>query len=129
MPLKIDIPDEDILYLNEPAKKELHVSTKRYVIEILEEADRLEAAHNDAGGNPEITSTMIRDAIIVLRRGYKKPRPSPKLIFLKISALISSLLVGIMFDYEELKNPILLILFIVVLAIAVALSVLLIVKE
>ena len=46
MSLQINIPDDDIKHLTEPAKEELVISVNEYVNELINEASRLEAIEN-----------------------------------------------------------------------------------
>ena len=72
----MDISDEDTKYLNDPAKTELRTCVQSYLGELLREANRLEAGERTTSGDPEITSSMVKDAAILLKREYKKPRKS-----------------------------------------------------
>jgi len=129
MPLQIVVPDEDITYLNEPAVTELQSSIERYCDELLEEASRLEAASKTTRGDPEITSSMIRDATLLLRRGYRRPRKKPWLVVVQVVAPVTGVVTGLLADMELLKEPPILIAFVVFLSIAITATVLVVVKE
>jgi hypothetical protein len=128
MPLRIEIPDDDVKHLNGPARDQLISSVTAYVDEVLTEAGRLEAGINTTGRNPEIVSSMISDAVLLLERGYKTPRVSNWTKFFQIISVVSSALFGIMFDYEKITQPLFLVAVLVVFAIAVASTIVVIMK-
>jgi hypothetical protein len=129
MPLELSIADDDVQYLNEPAKNQLLSSCRRYIEELLREAGRLEADQNTTGGDPEITSSMINHAETVLRRAFVRPKKLPWIIACQIGAVVFSLLAGLLLDLEILKKPIWLVALIIVLVIAITCTVLVTIKE
>jgi hypothetical protein len=129
MPLRIHVPDDDTRYLNSPAVAELESSMRKFSDDLLKEASRLEAASKTTSGNPEITSSMIRDATLLLRRGYRKPRKDRGLVGAQVVAAVTTLVTGLLADLEKLKDPILMIVFIVFLSIAITATVLVLGKE
>ncbi len=112
MPLQISIPDDDTKYLNQPAKAELETSVRKFSDELLREASRLEAAGNTTGGSPEITSSMIKDATLLLRRGYRKPKKVWWLVAAQVAAVVTTFITGLLADLDKLKDPRLMIAFI-----------------
>lgn len=129
MPVEISIHDDDIKYLNRPAKAELQKVIENYYNDLLKEANRLEATSKATQGSPEITSTLIKDADLLFRRGYRKPKRSPWLKAAQIGSTVASVITGILADPETLKSTLLIILFIVVFSIAIATTVLVVAKE
>jgi hypothetical protein len=129
MPLQITIPDDEIKYLNPPAITELEVSVRKFSDELLQESSRLEAASKTTNGNPEITSSMVKDATLLLRRGYRKPKKSWWLVVVQIVAVATTFVTGILADFDKLKEPNSMIAFIVFLSIAITTTVLVLFKE
>ena len=129
MPLQIQISDDDIKYLNEPAEAELASCVEKYISELLQEASRLEAAGKTTTGDPEITSSMIKDAALLTKRGYRKAKKNAWHIALQIIAAASTLITGLLFDFEKLKQPIMLAVFILLFSIALITTTLVIAKE
>jgi hypothetical protein len=129
MPLQIQISDDDIKYLNQPAQVELSSSVDKYVSELLQEASRLEAAGKTTTGDPEITSSMVKDATLLTKRGYRKPQKNAWHITLQVVASFSTLLTGLLFDFEKLKEPLMLAIFILVFSITLVTTTLVIAKE
>jgi len=123
------VPDEDMTYLNQPAVAELQSSIERYCDELLKEASRLEATAKTTQGDPEITSSMIRDATLLLRRGYRRPKKKLWLIIAQVVAPVTGVVAGLLADMELLKEPLLLVAFVVFLSIASTSTVLVVVKE
>lgn len=129
MPLAISITDDSVRFLNEPAKQELVKAVSQYSEVLLSEASRLEAAGNTSTGDPEITSSMVRDADLLLRRGYRKPRKGPLLMTAQIASPILGIGTGILADAEKLEQTNNLLMFIALLVLSVITTVLLVVKE
>lgn len=129
MPIKIEIPDNDVTYLNQPAKDELKTSVREYIDELLDEATRLEAANNTSGGNPQITSSMISDAELLLRRGYKKPKKSTWIKIIQILSSVSAAIFGVMFDYEKVQEPTFIVLLLLVFAVALGTTIFVVMSE
>lgn len=65
-----------------------------YVTRVLEEAGRLEAAHNQGGNEPMITPTHITDADMLLRRGYVAP-VSPRFNAWKAASYVIAIVCGV----------------------------------
>jgi len=116
-------------YLNERAKAEFKEAVDRYAEALLKEASRLESATKSTAGKPEITSTMVKDADILLRRGYTHPRKQVSLIAAQLVATVGGFFTGILADATRLKEPSGLAIFVVVLTITTASAVITVVKE
>ena len=129
MPLQIDIPDDEIKYLTEPAKEELASSTKEYINELIKEASRLEEIENTTGREPEIVGSMVRNAVLLLKKDYRDVSKSRLLKFIQFISALSSALFGVMFDYEQMANSTYLIFVFIVFAIAIASTLYVIIKE
>lgn len=129
MSLQVTVVDESTRYLNAPAEAEIEKRINQYAMDLLREAGRLEAAVNATGGNPEITSTMIADADLLLRRGFRKPRRSVGLILGKVFNPIGGMCAGMLADGDKLTNPVLLVLFVLLIMLTTTSTVVVVVKE
>ena len=129
MPLEITIPDDDTKYVIPSAVAELQSSIKHYSDDLLQEASRLEATAKTTSGNPEITSSMIKDADLLLRRGYRRPRKKKWLVAAQIVATVSGILTGLLAKFDRFKEPAWLIAFVAILTIAITTTVIIIVSE
>ena len=129
MPLQINVSDSDLQHLNNQAKQELRSSVEIHIRDLLGEARRLETTHHTAGSQPEITSSHVSDAALLLRRGYRPPRKPRWVVAIQIVAAVSTLLAGALLDFDTLKDPLMLIVFIVVLCIAIGTTVSVLLKE
>lgn len=98
MSLEVEIPDNEVTYLNDAAKKELTKILQEHTKRLLLEAGRLEANIRTTQGNPEITSSMIKDASTVINRHYVKPRKSYWFLAARIASLVAAVLVGLSSD-------------------------------
>jgi len=120
MPLQIEIPDEDARYLSQQAQEELVASTKKYSQELLNEANRLEAANRENGGDPEITRVMIRDAALHVQRYPPRSKRSWGFTVIQIASAITALLTGGLFDVDKMQQDIgRLIIFLILLSLTI----------
>src|SRR6185295_2059023 len=103
--MRIDIPDENIQYLNQQAQAVFVKSVNEFSQELLAEANRLEAVGKSVGGDPEITSSNMSDATLLVRRGYRKKKKPVSAAVIQVIAAISTLITGLAFDFEKIKQP------------------------
>lgn len=116
-------------HLNDPAAAEVRRCVARFQSDLLAEASRLEAASKSTSGDPEITSTMVSDADLMLRRAYRKPKQSGWFIAAKGGAVVGGFLTGLLADLDKLTNAANLVVFIVLVAVTVALTIIIGIKE
>ena len=129
MPTEIVITDEDIKYLNDPAKEQMRKHIEDYIDQLLNESSRLEAAHRTTDGEPEINSSMVNDAAHLIHLGYQKHKKPGWLTACQIVSMVSTLLTGLVFDFDRLKDPIMLVAFLVLLAFAIVFNVIVLNKD
>ena len=127
--MQINIPDDDLKYLNTPAQQQLRKHIEDNIDQLLKEASRLEATHRTTGGDPEINSTMVNDAAHLIKRGYQKQKKPGWLTASQVVATLSAMLVGLVFNFDRLKDPLMLVVFIVLLAVAITFNVIVLMKE
>jgi len=107
MPIQIDVSDDNIKHFNDPAKQELRKVSAEYAQEVIREASRLEANIRTTQGNPEITSSHVKDASTVISRRYITPRKRWWFYIVKVLAIIGTLVTGFAFDkLSETWGPI-----------------------
>lgn len=116
----IAVSPEVLKTLNPPARSELARCVTQFSLDLLAEAGRLEANANTARGRPEITTSMVRDADILLRHRYVRPHQSWSSRILKLTAVVSGILTGLMADAAFLKELSHLVLFIFGVVVTVA---------
>lgn len=129
MALNLAVTNDTTEHLNQPAEAQTIAALKRYADDLLAEASRLEAVLKTTSGNPEITSSMIKDADLLLRRGYRKPRKSRLLIGSQIIAPVSGFLTGMLADLKLLAEPQWLVAFVIVLTVTITSTVIVVLKE
>ncbi len=129
MALNLAVTNDTTEHLNQPAEAQTIAALKRYADDLLAEASRLEAVLKTTSGNPEITSSMIKDADLLLRRGYRKPRKSRRLIGSQIIAPVSGFLTGMLADLKLLAEPQWLVAFVIVLTVTITSTVIVVLKE
>lgn len=129
MPIQLNVTEETTKYLNSPATDQFQLALEQYANDLLSEASRLEATGKSTKGNPEITSTMIKDADLLLRRGYTHHSKKPLLIFAQIAATVGSFVTGLLSDISKLKEPLLLVIFIAVLTVTITATVFVLMKD
>lgn len=129
MPFNLNVSEALTRYLNPQALSEAQTRLESYATDLLREASRLETTSSTANGDPQITSSMVADADLLLRRGYRQGRRNYWLIAGKILSPLGGLAAGFFTDGEKLKQPLMLALFIVLLIVTVTSTVLVVVKE
>lgn len=129
MPIQITVADNATQHFNPHAIAIAQASVGKYADDLCKEAGRLEAALRTTGGDPEITSSMVRDADLLLRRGYRQPRLGVWTITAKVGAPVAGFLTGLLADLQKLTDPAWLIAFIVLLAITITVTVIVASKE
>ena len=115
----IDIEDRNLLGFNQPAKDELTKSATDFIDELIKESNRIESSRNPSSGNPQITSGMVTDATVFVRRGLIQPKKKIRVKVLRVISAIVSLLVGIIYDATKLQDKTYMLIFIVVVAITI----------
>ncbi|MFA9444462.1 hypothetical protein [Egicoccus sp. AB-alg6-2] len=68
---------------------------RKFAGDLYDEAGRLEAAQNPASETLEITSTMITDADVQIRRAYRRQRVDTIALLAAVGANTFALLVGV----------------------------------
>lgn len=129
MPTQVALTENATKYFNPQAVIVTRDRVLKYAEDLCKEAGRLEDTARTSGGDPEITSSMVRDADLLLRRGYRQPRLRGWSIVMKVVAPVFGLLTGLLADFQKLKEPGWLFAFIVVLAITITTTVIVASKE
>lgn len=129
MPINIEISDNDLAGFNDQAKQELKVSVETFSDDLIAEANRIESSINSTSQGPEITSSIVRDAKVLIRHKISKPKKNIWSIILKIAASVLSLVAGIMYQKEKLQDTTYLVFYIIIIAIAILLTTLTVIKE
>ncbi len=120
MTLQINIPDDQLEYLSEHAKDELNISVRAYASDLIEEASRLETASRVDNGKPEITRSMIKDAVLYLKKYTLNRKITWGYSLIQILAVISILFTGGLFNIDKFQQDTTrLIIFLIVLTIAI----------
>lgn len=129
MPINIDINDSDLAGFNDQAKQELKTSIETFSDDLIAEANRIESSVNSTSQGPEITSSIVRDAKVLIRHKISKPKRNTLSILLKIGASVLSLVAGIMYQKEKLQDTTYLVFYIIVIALAILLTTISVIKE
>lgn len=129
MPVEIKIEDNNLTGFNSPAKTELKDSVKDFADDLIAESNRIESSINTSSNGPEITSSIVRDAKVLIRHKISKPKKSTGKTLMKIGASISSLLAGVMYQKDKLQDSGYLVVYIIVIAGAILLTTLTVLKE
>ena len=127
MKVEFDIDDKKVKCFSLGARYELIKQTENHTLEIVAEAERVEAYFNTTGAQSEITPEHVKQAII-----KSKTSPTRKhkwwYILCQIVAIIATLFAGILFDAEAFKQSVVQIftfIFSTVLALGCAIAVVL----
>jgi hypothetical protein len=129
MPVQIELPDESLTHLNQQAQEECRRAVDRYAQDLLREAGRLEATGRTAAGNPEITSSMVKDADLLMRRGYARRPKGVVMTIAQVMAPVSGAITGLLADMQKLRDPGTLILFVFLLAFTITTTAVVVLKD
>jgi len=102
--MDIRVDDDELAGFNEHARTELQKATAEFIDELVREANRIEATRNPSPGIPQVTSGMVTDAAVLVRRGLTKPKKSLGAKVARIAAAVLSLLVGLAYNAEALQH-------------------------
>lgn len=103
--MEIRISEDKVGYLSPQAKDEFIDSLKAYASDLIDEANRLEAATSTSKDQPEITRTIIKDATLYLKKYTPKNKPqSWGFTILQILSALFTLFTGGLFEVEKFKT-------------------------
>jgi|GEM_PF-6665268 len=129
MAVDISISDGSTQYLQGSARDEFKVAVGKYATDLLREISRLEAIGRTAKGDPEVTSTMVCDADLLLRKGYVRPVKKRWLIVTQIVCAVTGFLTGLFSNMETLRTPFHMLLFVILLVAFIGTTILVILKD
>jgi hypothetical protein len=112
--MQIEIPDDDIKGFNHESQAKLQETTKEFVSDMIAEANRIESGSNSTSDGPQITSSMVDSAYVLIRRGLSKPKRRFGLTLLRILSAILPLAVGVMYNTTKLQSGSYMLLFVLV---------------
>jgi hypothetical protein len=99
MPDREDIAD--LQFLNLAAQEELEKRIRDYRRDLLQEAARLEAVQRLDSRDPEIVSTMVADADLMLRRAYRRPPRSKLVVTAHLGSYAVAVVIGILTNHLD----------------------------
>lgn len=91
--MEIKIDDNELVGFNHLAKDKLNEATSQFVSKLIEESHRLESNSNTTGGVPEVTSSNVSDANILVSKGLSKHKKGIGSKILRIFAALLPLVV------------------------------------
>lgn len=127
--MEIKIPKKDLYGFNVKAKEKLEEASKEFINDLIEESNRVESSRNSTSNDPEITSSMVNDAEVLIRRGLSKSKNSIRFKLLRVAAAVLSLSVGILYDSTKLQNSEYMLLFIFVITATILTVTISVIKE
>ena len=117
--MQITIDDKVVAGFNDPAKVELTNAANDFIEDLIKESNRIEATRNPSIGNPQVTSGMVIDAAVLVRRGLGQPKKKIGAKLLRVIAAVFSLVVGFTYDAAKLQDKTYMLIFIVTVAAAI----------
>lgn len=117
--MQIDIDDATLAGFNAPARTELKKATLQFADDLLAEANRIEASRNPTAGTPQVTSGMILEATLLVRRGLARPRKKIGAKLLRVCAAVLSLVIGLTYDASKLQDKTYMMLFVLLVALTI----------
>jgi hypothetical protein len=101
---------------------------QKYADALLTEAERIEAVTNSTG-SAELTSQMLRDADLFLRRGYARAPRRARDKIPQLLAAVGAFVVGILSNETFLSSPGKLAAYVALLAITITATVVAVLKD
>ncbi|MHC1783991.1 MAG: hypothetical protein AB9891_14765 [Anaerolineaceae bacterium] len=129
MPIYISISNQKTQYLNADAINELEDCGRKYIDELLDEADKLEAAGKMTNVRPEITSNHIRVASIYKSGRFIRLKKKPLAVIGDVVSMLLFGLAGTLFDLDKFTDPGRFFPFLVILIISIILKMLVLFTE
>jgi hypothetical protein len=117
--MEIEIDESDLVGFNTQAKAKLKESTKDFISDLIEESHRLESKSNTSGGAPEVTSSNVSDANILVTKGLSHTKKGLGSRVIRIIAALLPLIVGAMYNPTNLQNSAYMLTFVVVVTLAI----------
>ena len=117
--MELEIEDDELVGFNDLAKEKLKESTSEFVSKLIEESHRLESNSNTSGGTPEVTSSNVSDANILVSKGLSKKKKGIGSKILRIFAALLPLVVGAMYNSTKLQDSAYMLVFVCVVALAI----------
>lgn len=104
MTVDIQVTDDALAGFNQQAQNRLKEALESYSSDLVSEANRIEAGRRSSEGPPEITSTMVEEAEILVLRGLAQPKRRIGSVILRVVAAALALGTGVMVDKEALQE-------------------------
>lgn len=117
--MEIKIEDDELIGFNSLAKEKLQQATGEFISKLIEESHRLESNSNTTGGAPEVTSSNVSDANILVSKGLSKQKKGLGSKILRIFAALLPLVVGAMYNSTRLQDGSYMFVFVCVVALAI----------
>jgi hypothetical protein len=117
--MNLEIQDSDLKGFNAQARDKLAAVADTFVADLIAESNRVEATSKTTSGDAEITSSMVNDADVLLRRGLMRPKKRLAPRILRVVSAVLSLCVGIFYDAHKLQNSAYMFMFIAVITAAI----------
>lgn len=127
--MQISVEDKTLAGFNDPAKTELEKAARDFIEALVKESNRIEATRNPSSGNPQVTSSMVTDAAVLIRRGLARPERKWGAKTMRILAAVLSLAVGFSYDATKLQDKTYMLVFVVVVALAILATTISIIME
>jgi hypothetical protein len=128
--MDIGINENDLTGFNEKAKEQLMKTVKNYIDDVIEESYRIEASRNSTSkNNPEVVSSMVNEAEILIRRSLAFPKKRLGIKVLRIFAAVFSAIPGFLYDSSKLQESKNLVVFIIAITLAILMVTISTIKE
>lgn len=112
--MQIDVDNTALKGFNAQAQQELARSAGAFVEDLIKESNRIESSRHQASGDPQITSSMVSDATVLIRRGLVQPKKRWGAIVVRILAAVFPLIAGFLYDPVKLQQPTYMLIFVLV---------------
>lgn len=129
MPIDIRVEDADLVGFSDPAKDSVKKAGEEFIKRVIDEANRLESAHNTNGGLAEVTAPMVQNAAVIQRHAIGTKKSPWYIKGLRVTSGVVSMVVGFMYDDVKLQNGIYMAVFVGLMTVAIGTIIASAVKE
>jgi hypothetical protein len=104
MPITVELSDDEVVGFSNQAKNELAAGIRKFAVDLVSEANRLESERRGAAGGPDVSANDIRDALPIVRRREPANKAGLRTRAIRVGSAACALLLGIIWDRDSLHS-------------------------
>ncbi|WFR55375.1 hypothetical protein QA584_17390 [Anaerocolumna sp. AGMB13025] len=103
MEIRIIIDEDKIVNFSGKAKEKLKENLEKFAMEVINESERVEQLYGEDDIKPEITASMLEQAVRQTKRSPRR-RKKKYITIIKVISHTTTFITGLMFDKNSLTN-------------------------